>query len=188
MKKTLIITALITGVFSFSQSVFDKYEDMENVVSMVVNEKMFGMLSQMNVGDNDPNASYIQMIKSLKSLNFLTTDDPKTAALLGKDINKYIQTSGMQELMRIRENEGLVQIYVLDGKDANHFSELLMFVKGKLPIDVSNTVTNTTINLDSNTPKTLMVHIIGEVDLRQVKGLTSQLNIPIGNSIKTNDE
>ena len=45
MKLLFTILSLISTSLIFSQSLFEKYEDMDNVSSVVVNQKMFGMLA-----------------------------------------------------------------------------------------------------------------------------------------------
>ena len=53
MKFFFTILSLLSTSLVFTQSLFEKYEDMENVTSVVVNQKMFGMLAEMKVKTND---------------------------------------------------------------------------------------------------------------------------------------
>jgi len=56
MKNIIIILIFAIAPIGFAQSLFEKYEDMDNVSSVVVNQKMFGMLAEMQIKTNDPEA------------------------------------------------------------------------------------------------------------------------------------
>ena len=79
MKK--IITILVIAVLpslGFSQSVFDKYEDLDNVSAVVVNQSMFRLLSNIDVEVDDPEAKdFMDIAKSLKNLKVFITEDKK---------------------------------------------------------------------------------------------------------------
>ena len=82
MKKLVLILAiLVTPLATFSQSLFDKYEDLDEVTSVVVNQKMFNMLAQIDVKTDDPEADeFLNMVKSLKNLKVLTTGSETISA------------------------------------------------------------------------------------------------------------
>jgi hypothetical protein len=64
-KKVLLICAiaLISSV-SFGQSMFDKYEDMKDVTSGVINQKMFSMIASIDIDLDDPEAQkFMEMAK-----------------------------------------------------------------------------------------------------------------------------
>ena len=54
MKKAILIVAVVmTSVMSYGQSIFDQFEDMDGVTSVVVNSKMFSMLANININTDD---------------------------------------------------------------------------------------------------------------------------------------
>lgn len=65
MKKISIIVALILlPALGYAQSIFDKYEDVDGVTSVVVNQKMFSMIASMGIDLDDPQAQEsLNMIK-----------------------------------------------------------------------------------------------------------------------------
>ena len=76
MKNLGIIFLLAIAPMAFAQSLFEKYEDMDNVTSVVVNQKMFGMLAEMKIKTNDPEAdAFLEQVKTLQNLTVYTTDD-----------------------------------------------------------------------------------------------------------------
>ena len=55
MKNLILIVAFVlTSAISFGQGVFDKFEDLDGVTSVVVNQKMFKMLATMGGDLDDP--------------------------------------------------------------------------------------------------------------------------------------
>ena len=56
MKKLILILAIvITPMLSYGQSIFDKFEDLDEVTSIVVNQKMFSMIAQIDIDMDDQN-------------------------------------------------------------------------------------------------------------------------------------
>ena len=132
MKKLVLILAiLVTPIATFSQSLFDKYEDLDEVTSVVVNQKMFNMLAQIDIQTDDPEADeFLAMVKSLKNLKVLSTGSENISSQIKTDVDKYLKNSQLEELMRIKDGDQTVKFYVKEGKDENHVKELLMFVTG----------------------------------------------------------
>ena len=98
MKNLGIILLLAIAPMAFAQSLFEKYEDMDNVTSVVVNQKMFGMLAEMKIKTNDPEAdAFLDQVKTLNNLTVYSTDDIKVSKSIisdmqnvkyGKDFNQ----------------------------------------------------------------------------------------------------
>ena len=54
----------------FWQSLFDKYQDLDNVSAVVVNKSMFNLLSKIDVEVDDPEAKdFMDIAQSLNNLN-----------------------------------------------------------------------------------------------------------------------
>ncbi len=61
MKKvTVILAVMLMSVTGFSQSVFDKFEDLDGVTSVILNQKMFKMLATMGMDMDDPKPRNMQ--------------------------------------------------------------------------------------------------------------------------------
>lgn len=177
---TLIIIAITP--LAFSQSIFEKYEDMDNVTSVVVNKKMFSMLAEMQIKTDDPEANaFLDQVKALNNLTVYTTADDAICKSIIEDVTKYVKSSKMEELMRIKDGEQNVKFYVLSGRDENHVSELLMLVNG-----LSEFTKNQNIDVagEKRVVETVLLTLMGDIDLRKVSQLTNQLNVPGGEQLK----
>ena len=183
MKKLVLILAIaLTSSVTFAQTIFDKYEDQEGVMSVVVNQKMFSMLATMGVDIDDPEAKeYVDMAKNITGLKVFTTGDAKISADMVATVDKYLKSSQLDELMRIKDGDQTVKFYVREGKDANHVKELLMFVNGLKEFTKGQDIT---INGEKREVETVLLTLTGDIDLRQISKLTNQMNMPGGDQLK----
>ncbi len=183
MKKLVLILAIaLTSSVTFAQTIFDKYEDQEGVMSVVVNQKMFSMLATMGVDIDDPEAKeYVDMAKNITGLKVFTTGDAKISADMVSTVDKYLRSSKLDELMRIKDGDQTVKFYVREGKDENHVKELLMFVNGLKELTNDQDIT---INGKKREVETVILTLTGDIDLRQISKLTNQMNVPGGDQLK----
>ncbi len=187
MKKVIVIIALILApMLSGAQSIFDKYEDMKEVTSIVVTQKAFRMLATIDLDVDDPEAKeFMEMVKKITGLKVFTTGDEKISADMKATVNKYLKSSALEELMRIKDGDQTVKFYVKEGKDENHVKELLMFVSGLKEITEGQDIE---INGKKREIETVLLSLTGDIDLRQVSKITSQMDIPGGDQLKKADK
>jgi hypothetical protein len=85
-----LVFTLITSPF-FAQAVFDKFDGQDDVTSIIVNKKMFELMSKVKVDASDKETQqYMNLIKAGQFESFTTsstraTNDMKSAA------EKYIK-------------------------------------------------------------------------------------------------
>ncbi|WP_299224475.1 DUF4252 domain-containing protein [uncultured Psychroserpens sp.] len=183
MKNVIVIVAImLSSIASFGQGIFDKFEDQEGVTSVVVNQKMFKMLATMGIDLDDPEAQeYLNMAKSITSFKVFTTGDSKIAAEMNATVTKYLKSTKLEELMRIKDGDQTVNFYVKEGKDENHVKELLMFVDGLKEMTKGQDIT---INGKKREIESVVLTLTGDIDLRQISKLTNQVNMPGGDQLK----
>ncbi len=183
MKKLAIIVAIaLAPIVTFGQSIFDKYEDFDEVSSVIVNQKMFSMLASINIDLDDPEAQgYVDMVKKITGFKVFSTGDEKVSANMKATVAKYLKSSDLEELMRIKDGDQTVKIYVKEGKDDNHVKELLMFVTGLKELTKGEDIT---INGKKREIETVLLSLTGDIDLRQISKLTNQMNIPGGKHLE----
>lgn len=171
MKKTLIVFAVaLLPLTGFSQSLFDKYEDLDNVTSVIVNKAMFNLLSKIEVEVDDPEAKdFMDIAQSVSSLKVFTTEDKAVGADMLASVNKYLKSASLEELMRIKDKDTNVKFYIKSGKDDDHVSELLMFVTGMKNVDV---------DVNGRKFETVLLSLTGDIDLNKINSLTKKMNLP----------
>jgi len=181
-KLSLILALALISSATFAQGIFDKFEDKDGVMSVVVNQKMFKMLSTMGLDVDDPEAQgYIEMAKKITGLKVFTTGDESISADMSATVNSYLRSSKLEELMRIKDGDQTVNFYVKEGKDENHVQELLMFVNGLKEFTSGKDIT---INGKKREVETVLLSLTGDIDLREISKLTSQMNLPGGDQLK----
>tara|TARA_R110000868_G_scaffold175564_1_gene412650 strand:+ start:8115 stop:8660 length:546 start_codon:yes stop_codon:yes gene_type:complete len=181
MKKSLII--ILVAVFpllGFSQSLFDKYEDLDNVTAVIVNKSMFNLLSKIDVEVDDPDAKdFMDIAKSVSSLKVFTTEDKAVGADMAASVSKYLKSASLEELMRIKDKDANVKFYIKSGKDDDHVSELLMFITGMKNVEA-----------DGRKFETVLLSLTGDIDLNKINSLTNKMNLPqeLNNAGKKNNK
>lgn len=171
MKKIVtIIVMAIMPVVGISQSLFDKYEDLDNVSAVVVNRSMFNLLSKIDVEVDDPEAQdFMDIAKSLNNLKVFITEDRSVASDMKIAVDKYLKSTKLEELMRVKDKDANVKFYIRSGKDDDHVSELLMFVTG---------MQNADIDVNGRKIETVLLSLTGDIDLNKIGSLTKKMNLP----------
>lgn len=167
MKKT-IVTLLIAfaSTFTFAQtSMFDKFDGPEEISTIIVNQKMFQMLSKVDVKDKETQL-YVNLIKKLENLKVYMTQDAKKALDMKLTAEKYLKSANLEELMRVNDNGKNVKIYVKSSGSDSQIRELFMFIEG------------------SGKNDTIIMSLTGNFDLNEISVLTDKMNLPGGENLK----
>jgi len=167
MKKIFITLVLVLSVNTFfAQTVFDKFDGQDNIATVIVNKKMFTLLSKMEVKDKETQ-QYVNLIKKLDNLRVFVTQNQSKADEMRAASEKYIKSASLEELMRITEKGKSVKIFVKSGSTDSQVKELLMFVDGAGPKDES-----------------VLMSLTGDFDLNELSVLTDKMNLPGGDDLK----
>lgn len=171
MRKFIIITILtLLPAGLLAQSIFDKFEDLDEVSSVVVNKNMFNLLVKMDVDTDDPEAKeFMEIAKSLSGLKVFITEDEKVSADMKATVDKYLKSASLEELMRVKDKDANVKFYIKTGKDENHVSELLMLVTG---------IKNMDVEVDDRKIETVLLTLTGDIDLTKIGSLTKKMDLP----------
>ncbi len=171
MRKFIIIAILaLLPAGLLAQSIFDKFEDLDEVSSVVVNKNMFNLLVKMDVDTDDPEAKeFMEIAKSLSGLKVFITEDEKVSADMKATVDKYLKSASLEELMRVKDKDANVKFYIKTGKDENHVSELLMLVTG---------IKNMDVEVDDRKIETVLLTLTGDIDLTKIGSLTKKMDLP----------
>lgn len=168
MKKFLItaVFVLVSNML-FAQAAFDKFDGQDDVTSIIVNKKMFELMSKVKMDASDKQAQqYLNLIKKLDNLKVFTTKSTRVENEMKAATDKYIKTAGLEELMRINENGRNIKIMVKSGANDSLVKELLMFIEGAKDND------------------TVLMSLTGNFDLNEISVLTDKMRIPGGDDLK----
>ncbi len=171
MKKFIVVMAIaLAPYFTFAQSNFDKYEDMEEVSSVVVTSKMFKLLSKLDLETDDKEVQeYMNLVENIKNIKVFATENKSIGTKMKADVQKYLSTSTLDELMRVKSDGKNVKFYSKPGKNDDFVSELFMFLEGME---------------NDGGPNTVVLTITGDIDLKQVSKIADHLNVPGGEELK----
>ena len=166
MKKVIVLIAIALISFTnYAQtSVFDKFEDMDDVTTVVVTQEAFKMLAKFKSGGEE-GAEYFDMVKGLSSFRVFTTENSEISKQMSNVVSNYLKSKKLIELMRVKDKDANVKIYVRNGKDDDHVSELLMYVSGIEKY-------NNEIKAES-----VILSLTGDIDLNKISKLT-EAHIP----------
>lgn len=135
MKKIIVLIAFIVApMVSNAQSLFDSLEDMDGVDMVVVTKDAFQLLKKFqpkNVKSDDNEViQAFEMINDLNEFKMFSTDNLEIAAKMEKMVNTSIKSKKLTQLVRIKEDDSRIKIYVKATNSKDYVSEVLMFVKG----------------------------------------------------------
>lgn len=167
MKKIIVLIAfvLLPNMFFAQQSVFDKFDGLDDVTSVLVSKKMFQMMGNVKMDANDKETQqFISLTKKLNNLKVFTTSVPKYKADLKATTEKYLATAGLEELMRVKEGSQNIRILVKTGAKETQVKELLMFIED-----------------GGKSNETILMSLTGDFDLNELSVLTDKMNLPGGN-------
>ncbi len=169
MKKIIIsaVLILVSNVF-FAQSVFDKYEGQENIATIIVNKKMFQMMSSVKVDAKDKETQqYLNLLKKLDVLKVFSTTNSKAAIDMKLTADMYWKVAGMSELVRKNDNGNIIKMWFKAGEKEGQIKEVLMY----------NEETN-------NENQTVLMFLVGDFNLNEISVLVDKMKIPGGNELK----
>jgi hypothetical protein len=170
MKNLVVVIAfLMASTVSFAQGAFDKFEDKEEVTSVIVNKKMFEMMSKVKVDAKDKEMQqYMNLLKKLDNLKVFTTSNSKVAAEMKATVTSYLKSNPLEELMRVNNEGKAVKIYVKSGATENIVKELLMFIEGA----------------NGKGAETIVLSLTGNFSLDEISMLTEKMSLPGGDDLK----
>jgi Domain of unknown function (DUF4252) len=165
MRKIIItvVMALVSNTF-FAQAAFDKFDGQEEVTSIIVNKKMFELMSKVKMDASDKETQqYMNLIRKLDNLKVFTTTSARVTSEMKVASDNYIKVGGLEELMRVNDSGKNIRIMVKSGASEGQIKELLMFIDG-------GTKENPTV----------LMSLTGAFDLSEISVLTDKMRIPGG--------
>lgn len=166
INKIILVTVMVmSGWIVSAQSQFDKFEDIDGVTSVVVTQKAFSLMSKIGSESDD---EYMQLIKNIESLKVFATESAEVAVQMESAAKSYLKTANLEELMRVKDGDSNVTIYVKEGKSEDFVKELFMFVKDS----------------EKTSKESVIISLTGDIDLNQIAKLTEKMDLPGGEHLE----
>ena len=167
--KIPLIIALVLSTFTISaQSLFDKFENQDDVRAIIVSKKMFEMIAKTKAKTNNKEIDkYTNIIKNLENVKVFSTDNLAKGKEMKVFTENYLKNNKLEELMRTSNGGKNVKIYVKNGVSDSIVKELFMFIEG-----------------DAKDRNTVLLSLSGNLNLDEISELTEMLNLPGSNEIK----
>jgi len=170
MRKSLLVLVIaIIPVLGFSQSIFDKFEEMDHVAAVTINKGLINLVSSVDIEGDEDAKEFMDLAKGLNGIKVFVTEDKAVSKDMTATVKKYLKSASLEELMRVKDKDVNVKFYAKEGKDDNHVTELLMFVSG---------FENKDLDINGRKLETVLVTLTGNIDLRKIGSLTKKMNLP----------
>jgi hypothetical protein len=167
-KLFLVLMFSVLPTAFYGQAAFDKFDGQDDVTSIIVNKKMFELMSKVKVDATDKSAQpYLNLIKKLDNLKVFTTNSTRVTSEMKATAEKYTKSAGLEELMRINDGGKNIKILVRSGAKDSQIKELLMFMEGT-----------------SKGNETVLMSLTGDFDLDEISVLTDKMRLPGGDELK----
>lgn len=170
MKTVIVVFAFIMSSFmATAQSEFDKFEDVKGVQSLIMNQKMFKLLSKVDLNAGDPEIqAYKDLVDNLENIKMYTSSDSGVMSQMAGAMKSYLGNGKLQELMRASGDEGTAKFYYIPGKSDDYVSEFVMFLNG---------------NVDGEN-RAVFFQLTGNIDLKQISKLAQEFDFKGSDALK----
>lgn len=170
--KTFKLFGLIMAIAMSSTVVaqdFTKYENVKGIDTFVISKSMFKLMSKLDLDTDDEEVKiYLNLVENIDNLRIYTTESVEYGKQLESDFNILKSKSNLQELMRINSNGKNVNFYIEPGKSDDYVNQLLMFISSS----------------EQGDTQSVLMQISGNIDLKNISKITTQMNIPGGKSLE----
>ena len=163
MKKLVLALSLMALPFlTNAQSVFDKFENSKDVGSVTVSKGLINLAAHIDIETDDKDLNdFLDLAKNIEGIQVFMTDKPAAANDLRRTAQVHLKKRRLQELMKVKDKDATVNIYVKSTNNDEVVKELFLLVDSK----------------DFNR-ETVVVSITGKIELSKVGALVNKFNLP----------
>lgn len=165
--KTLLIVLGMLPFMVTGQSAFDQLEDSDKIGTVTISKGMLGIVANMSIDNADQETQdFIDLAKSVNEIKVFISEDKAASQKMQSTAKGYIRSSKMESLMKVKDDGSEVNFYVMEGKDSDHVSEMVMLVT-----DMEKRSGNANF-------ETVLVTMTGDIDLTKIGSLVNKMNLP----------
>lgn len=148
---------------------FSKYDKVREINAFVVSKSMLKLMSKLDLDSEDEDVKvYLDLVENLDDIRIYTTESLEYGQQLQADFDALKSKNNLVELMRVKSDGKNVNFYIKPGKSDDYVNQLLMFINSS----------------EKNDTQSVLMLINGNIDLKNISKLTSQMNIPGGKSLE----
>lgn len=160
MKNIIIAILLLGSTMLSSAQNLEKYEEMAEVNGVFITQHMFELLSKIDMESEDPEEQrFVNLIENLDGLKVLTTVNENIGVEMKTDVDAYISSDGLEELMRVKKDGKFLKFYSKPGSTEEKVSQLFMFMTNNEKVE----------------KRYVLLSITGDIDLNDIGELTGKL-------------
>jgi hypothetical protein len=128
----LIIGFILTPVIGSAQNLFDSVENLKEVNMVVITKDAYELLSKFNpekFKDSEEIKAF-EIISDLKEFRKFSTTNNLAASKMKELAEKIVKKQNLIQLMRFKEKDVRVKIYVKTTKSKVYVNSVLLFIEG----------------------------------------------------------
>ena len=169
----LTLPNLIVG-----QSIFEKYQNNNEVTTINISPKMFQLLGRMSIPDDDlESKELIKMVNGIRSFKVLITSSSDIIKEIERSVESISKKESLDEILKFSEETIEIILYGKLGKQEGELKTLLMFSYG------SSSETKKTVTKIKKS-EGLLLQVKGEISLESFSKLINRMNLPGSNQFK----
>ena len=169
----LTLPNLIVG-----QSIFEKYQNNNEVTTINISPKMFQLLGRMSIPDDDlESKELIKMVNGIRSFKVLITSSSDIIKEIERSVESISKKESLDEIVKLSEETIEIILYGKLGKQEGELKTLLMFSYG------SSSETKKTVTKIKKS-EGLLLQVKGEISLESFSKLINRMNLPGSNQFK----
>lgn len=166
--KFLILFLSLLSTPFWAQTQLDKFQANDAVTSIVVNKKMFDMMSKVKIDASDKELQqYFNLVKKLDHLKVFATKNTQVETEMKTTAQEYAKALQLDEVMQLKDKGRVIQISAkMDTVNAGQIKELLMFIDGHTD------------------EESVLMSLVGNFNWNDLALLTDKIRFPGGEDLK----
>ena len=169
----LTLPNLIVG-----QSIFEKYQNNNEVTTINISPKMFQLLGRMSIPDDDSESKeLIKIVNGIRSFKVLITSSSDIIKEIERSVESISKKESLDEIVKLSEETIEIILYGKLGKQESELKTLLMFSYA------SSSETKKTVTKIKKS-EGLLLQVKGEISLESFSKLINRMNLPGSNQFK----
>ncbi|MEM8999302.1 MAG: DUF4252 domain-containing protein [Bacteroidota bacterium] len=170
MKSITVLFCILLSAQLYAQSMFDKFEDSDDIGSVTINRGMLDIAAAMMAkSDDEDSKEFAEIVENINSIKVFISEDEVASDQMQAAMAEYAKSSALEELMKVKDDDTFLRFYIKNGKNGNRIEELLMFMTG---------IDHQKKGKDAPYFETVLLTMTGEIDLSKVGTLTDKMKLP----------